>query len=111
MKLTLLKIRTLALAALLSFHLPVSAQPLPSGLRAGAATMVITPAIGTVMNGGTAPAISTHVHDDLHARALVVDDGATRIAFVVVDNWRCRFIQFRWRAGAVGRVKLPRSGA
>ncbi len=48
--------------------------------------MDITPAIGTVMNGGTAPSISTHVHDDLHARALMLDDGSTRIAFVVVDN-------------------------
>ena len=54
--------------------------------RAGAATANITPPLGIEINGGTAPAIATHVHDELHARALVLDDGATRLAFVVVDN-------------------------
>ncbi len=55
-------------------------------LRAGAATANITPPLGIEMNGGTAPGYATHVHDELHARALVLDDGATRLAFVVVDN-------------------------
>ena len=54
--------------------------------RAGAATANITPPLGIEINGGTAPVIATHVHDELHARALVLDDGATRLAFVVVDN-------------------------
>ncbi len=54
--------------------------------RAGAATANITPPLGIEINGGTAPSIATHVHDELHARALVLDDGATRLAFVVVDN-------------------------
>jgi hypothetical protein len=55
-------------------------------LRAGAARVNITPPLGIEINGGTAPVIATHVHDELHARALVLDDGATRLAFVVVDN-------------------------
>ena len=55
-------------------------------LKAGAATSVITPPIGIVINGGTAPVVSTDVHDELHARAIVLEDGATRLALVVVDN-------------------------
>jgi hypothetical protein len=61
-------------------------SPLPETLRAGAATAVITPRIGTVMNGGTAPATSTHVHDELHARTLVLTSGTERLAFVQIDN-------------------------
>ncbi len=49
-------------------------------LRAGAATSNITPPLGIEINGGTAPVIATHVHDELHARALVLDDGSTRLA-------------------------------
>ena len=56
------------------------------GFRAGAATANITPPLGIEINGGTTPVIATHVHDELHARALALDDGATRLAFVVVDN-------------------------
>jgi hypothetical protein len=55
-------------------------------LRAGAAAVDITPPIGTVINGGTAGIVSTHVHDPLHARALLLDDGTHRLAWVVVDN-------------------------
>ena len=54
--------------------------------RAGAATANITPALGIEINGSTAPVIATHVHDELHARALVLDDGATRLAFLLVDT-------------------------
>ncbi len=57
-----------------------------AALRAGAATANITPPLGIEINGGTHPVLATHVHDELHARALVLDDGATRLAFVVVDN-------------------------
>ena len=35
--------------------------------------------------GGFAPYPSQHVHDELHARCLVLDDGKTRIALVVCD--------------------------
>lgn len=55
-------------------------------LRAGAATSNITPWLGEgiVGNWNTPPA--RHVHDELHARCLVLDDGATRIAIVLVDS-------------------------
>ncbi len=35
--------------------------------------------------GGFLPFPATHVHDELHARCLVLDDGTTRLAFVVCD--------------------------
>ncbi len=54
-------------------------------LRAGAATSTITPALGGAIVGGFHPFPSTHVHDDLHARCLVLDNGGTRLAFVVCD--------------------------
>ena len=57
-----------------------------TGLRAGAARVCITPALGTPINGDLTPIVSRHVHDDLHVRALALDDGSTRLAFAVVDT-------------------------
>ncbi len=55
--------------------------------KAGASTSNITPALGggLVGNFGTPPP-ATHVHDELHARCLVLDDGNTKLVFVIVDN-------------------------
>lgn len=55
------------------------------GFRAGAATSNITPEIGTDIVGGFVPAPSTDVHDELHARCLVLDDGRSLMALVVCD--------------------------
>ena len=54
---------------------------------AGAATSNITPWLGggLVGNFGTPPP-AKYVHDELHARCFVLDDGTTRIALVVSDN-------------------------
>jgi neutral ceramidase len=54
--------------------------------RAGAARADITPELGILIVGSFNPTPATHVHDPLYARTLVLDDGTTRIAFVVVDN-------------------------
>ena len=55
--------------------------------RAGAATSNITPPLGYPLDGVIAQgAPARHVHDDLHARCLVLDDGTMQIALVVVDN-------------------------
>lgn len=54
-------------------------------LSAGAATSNITPPIGEPIVGGFVPAPSTHIHDELHARCLVLDDGRTKLALVVCD--------------------------
>ena len=54
--------------------------------RAGAATSNITPWLGISSNGGMQDRVPQHVHDELHARAVVLDDGRTRLALVTVDN-------------------------
>src|SRR4051794_41503942 len=54
--------------------------------RAGAATSNITPPLGQPLAGGWSAPRATHVHDELHARCLVLDDGQTRLAFAICDN-------------------------
>jgi neutral ceramidase len=60
----------------------VAADPV---LKAGAATSNITPPLGTIIVGGFAPYPADHIHDELHARCLVLDDGKTKLALVVCD--------------------------
>lgn len=56
-------------------------------LRAGAAAMDITPRQFPVnMPGGFSANPAEKAHDPLHARALVFDDGKTKLAIVLVDN-------------------------
>lgn len=73
------------LAAGLALGGPPAAQPKPGRFRAGAATSTITPALGGDIVGGFRPVPADHVHDDLHARCLVLDNGEARIALVVCD--------------------------
>src|SRR5688572_16057870 len=54
--------------------------------RAGAATSNITPALDQPVVGGFTPRPGKHIHDELHARCLVLDDGQTRIGFAICDN-------------------------
>jgi hypothetical protein len=57
-----------------------------STFQAGAASVVITPPVGTWLEGyGGRTSGSLGVHDDLHASAIVVDDGATQAAVVSCD--------------------------
>lgn len=58
-------------------------QPL---FQAGAALVDITPPLGELIVGGWNPVPATYIHDALHARALVLDDGQTRLAVVLCDN-------------------------
>jgi len=55
-------------------------------LRAGAATVNITPPLGCSLAGGMTDRIATDVHDELHVRSLVLDDGESRIAIALVDS-------------------------
>ena len=57
-----------------------------AGFRAGAAAANITPWMGVSINGNMTDHKGANVHDPLHARALVLDDGKTRLAIVVADN-------------------------
>lgn len=55
-------------------------------LRAGAAKAVITPPVGYPMGAwGLRQGVAQGVHDDLYARALVLDDGTTTIGIVALD--------------------------
>ena len=54
--------------------------------RAGAATSNVTPWLGVSMPGGFTDRKATKIHDELYARCLVLDDGKTKLAIVVVDN-------------------------
>ncbi|HEX5418331.1 MAG TPA: neutral/alkaline non-lysosomal ceramidase N-terminal domain-containing protein [Chloroflexota bacterium] len=54
--------------------------------QAGAAEVVVTPPVGTQLEGyGGRTAGSTGIHDELFAHALVLDDGTTRVGIVSVD--------------------------
>ncbi|MDD2599204.1 MAG: neutral/alkaline non-lysosomal ceramidase N-terminal domain-containing protein [Kiritimatiellae bacterium] len=53
--------------------------------RAGVAKGNITPNLGAMIIGGFRPYPATHVHDDLWVKCLVLDNGQTRMAFVVCD--------------------------
>lgn len=55
-------------------------------LRAGAATSNITPPLGELIVGGWVPYPAQRIHDELHARCLVLDNGQTRLAIVLCDN-------------------------
>jgi hypothetical protein len=72
------------LATVLAFAGPAAAATAPV-FSAGAAKSDITPELGTMIVGGTDSVRAAHVHDPLHARALVLSDGRTRLAFVVCD--------------------------
>src|ERR1043166_336665 len=59
----------------------------PPALRAGAAAVDITPKQFPLnMPGGHSANLAESAHDPLHARAMVLDDGTTTLAMVVVDN-------------------------
>jgi hypothetical protein len=69
-------------------------------LRAGVGKADITPPIGTPLAGygDRMGRPSTGVHDPTEARALVIDNGAVKIAFVAVDH-------LGYDHGMVGRVR------
>jgi hypothetical protein len=53
---------------------------------AGAATSNITPPLGVSLAGQMNDRKAAYVHDELHARCLMLDDGSTRLAIVLVDS-------------------------
>jgi len=60
------------------------AQPVKV-FRAGAATSNITPKIGTSINGNMKDVIVRQIHDETHARCIVLDDGKTKLVMLTVD--------------------------
>jgi hypothetical protein len=72
----------------LLMSLPPSTAQTVSGkvFRAGASVSDITPPLGTPVVGNFIEPLATNIHDELHARCLALDDGATKLVFVIVDN-------------------------
>ena len=66
--------------------LAAGAAPGAGKLRAGAATANITPLLGCSLAGLFEDRIATEVHDELHVRALALDNGQTQIAIAMVDS-------------------------
>lgn len=76
--------RPILISALLSLAASLPAAD-NAPLMAGAATSNITPELGGDVIGGFNPYPAEHIHDELHARCLVLDDGKTKLALVVCD--------------------------
>jgi hypothetical protein len=76
------RIKTAVLGVTLFSTLGVSAA---DAFRAGAAKGNITPELGGKIAGSFKPFPAAHVHDDLWVRAVVLDDGKTRVALAVCD--------------------------
>ena len=72
-------------AILLVAGLASSRSIAAENLRVGAAASVITPPAGTPMAGYYFERAAEGVHDDLYAKALVLDQGGTRVALVSLD--------------------------
>jgi neutral ceramidase len=59
-------------------------------LLAGAATAVLTPNLGVSLCGAMQDRRAEHLHDDLMARALVLDNRTVKIVLVVLDLFAAR---------------------
>jgi neutral ceramidase len=75
------------LCCLLSLLLTASllAADQPATLKVGAASVAINPEIGTPLAGYFNDRPATGIHDDLHAKALVIEQGGSKAALVVLD--------------------------
>ena len=86
-------IRYILLSLIISLPLPAksnnfseSGADSKNNFRAGAAVSNITPPLDEPVIGGWNSPPATHVHDELYAKCLVLDDGKTQLVFVVCDN-------------------------
>jgi hypothetical protein len=73
-------------ASFLMMAVPAQGDETNDTLRAGAATSNITPSLGMSINGGMRDRKAGHIHDELHARAVVLDNGQTQVAIVTCDS-------------------------
>jgi hypothetical protein len=77
-------LRCFAAAVIVLFSVPSLRA---ASLRAGAAAIDITPTNLPIRTAGNlVVTVVSRIHDPLHARAMVLDDGTTRIALGVVDS-------------------------
>ncbi|MHB1560754.1 MAG: LamG-like jellyroll fold domain-containing protein [Isosphaeraceae bacterium] len=87
---------------------PAADAPAP-GLRAGASTVDASPdRFPVIVNGGFLAARADRVRDPVRVKALVLDDGSTRLAIVVVDTCMMpRDLIDRAKAMARERTGIP----
>src|SRR6516164_3845278 len=79
--------KTVVALVLVSLAVAAEAGAQDKVFRAGAAAVDVSPTtLPARVNGGFLEARADAVKDRLFARALVLDDGATRLAVVVVDS-------------------------
>lgn len=78
-----MKLSSILIAILFTASYAVSAQKI---FRAGASTSNITPPLGEPIVGNYDSPPATYIHDELHTRCLVLDDGTNKIVFAIVDN-------------------------
>ncbi|MBW3542660.1 MAG: hypothetical protein KY476_20545 [Planctomycetes bacterium] len=100
------------LRSLVLLLLLLSCSRLDAGeLRGGAAAVDITPRkLPVSMTGAFQDRQATAVHDRLHARSLVLDDGRTRIALVICDSCLItRDIYDRGKEIAARETGIPKS--
>jgi hypothetical protein len=71
--------------AVLLFALSIRSTAFAGELRAGVAEVAITPPTGIPMAGYYAERGAQSIHDDLHAKTIVLDVGGSRAALVVLD--------------------------
>src|SRR4051794_31537033 len=75
------------LALFLALLIPTAHADDPPALRAGASAVDVSPSkLPVIVNGGFLEATADKINDPPHARAIVLDDGTTRLAIVVVDS-------------------------
>ncbi len=92
----------------------IAAQAIPAlaagGLRAGAAMVEITPELGVPMAGYYHARGASAVHDDLYARALVIERNGITVAMVTLDliSTRRGFVE-EARALVEERMGIPRA--
>jgi neutral ceramidase len=60
-------------------------DPAGGKLLGGASLSNITPALGCSIAGGMTNEVGTEIHDELHVRSLVLDNGQTRLALAICD--------------------------
>ncbi|MGE3807971.1 MAG: hypothetical protein AB7K24_25190 [Gemmataceae bacterium] len=76
--------------------------------KAGAYAQDVTPAFPISVNGGMADRTAEAAHDKLHARCLVLDDGKTQLALVIVDSCMIpRELADRAKQLAHAQTKIP----
>ncbi len=82
----LLRIGMLVLLGLLAPVLSTSAQEPEKVFKAGVAKTNISPWLGLSIVGYMNDRKVAGIHDEIHVRALVLDDGTNTLAFAVVDS-------------------------